>query len=106
VTEFQIIFAIGGIVVPIIVALLLLVNKMHNGRVDALDRREHDNNERHLHNHEKLQKVIAEERRIAEERDTRIFDKLDKATEKISELNANIVGGFVSKEDCGRCKGE
>jgi len=88
---------------PIICALLVIINKMHNGRVDALDKRENENNNRHLENHQRLQTTITEERRIAEERAERIFDKLDKATEKISDLHTDIVSGFVSKDDCGRC---
>lgn len=97
-------YAVAGITVPVILGLGLLVNKMHNGRVDALDKRENENNNRHLANHQRLQDDIADERRIAEERDSKIFEKLDKATDKISDLHASIAGGYVSKEDCGRCK--
>lgn len=94
----------GTLTIAIVVPLLLLVHKMHNGRVDSLDKRESDN-------HKSLQAAIleerrtrTEERRIAEERDERIFDKLDKVTDKLGDLNASMAGNFVSKEDCNRCK--
>jgi len=100
----QIVLTIAGLMLPIICALLVIINKMHNGRVDALDKRENENNNRHLANYERTQASIKEERKIAEERDSKIFDKLDKATEKLSDLHASMAGNFVSKEDCGRCK--
>ena len=100
----EVVIALITIVVPIIIGLLALVNKMHNGRVDALDKRENENNQRHLANHQRLEDQISEERRIAEERDSKIFEKLDKATDKLSDLHASMAGNYVSKEDCGRCK--
>ena len=39
-----------------------------------------------------------------EERDERIFDKLDKTIDKLSDLHASMATNYVSKEDCGRCK--
>jgi len=104
VSTLQVVLAIIGLALPIIAALLVIINKMHNGRVDALDKRENENNQRHLANHQRLEDQITEERRVAEERDAKIFDKLDKATDKISDLHASIAGGYISKEDCGRCK--
>ena len=101
---FEVVLTIIGVILPIVIALLVTINKMHNGRVHALDIREKENNNRHLENHQRLQDSLTEERRISEERDERIFDKLDKATDKISELHASIAGNYVSKDDCGRCK--
>ena len=102
--SFEVVMSIIGLVIPIIISLLVIINKMHNGRVDALDKREADN-------HKALRADLAveraersEERKNAEDRDRRIFDKLDKATDKIADLHASIVGNFVSKDDCGRCK--
>lgn len=97
-------FEFAGVVLPIVGALLLLINSMHNGRVDTLDKRENENNKRHLENHQRVMVTITEERRIAEERAERIFDKLDNAVCKINELHTSIAGNYVSKDDCGRCK--
>jgi fructose 1,6-bisphosphatase len=104
VNTLEIVMAIFGLVIPLVMALLVIINKMHNGRVHALDIREKENNNRHLENYQRLSDIVTEERRISEERDERIFDKLDKATDKISDLATSIAGNYVSKDDCGRCK--
>jgi len=108
-------YAVGGIATPIIIALLLLVNRMHNGRVDAIDKRESQNNQRHLDNykevvekmdakHDAVLAEIKEERRAAENRDELIFSKLDKATETMTAYHTSTIANYVSKDDCGRCK--
>ena len=101
----EVVIALIALVTPIIIGLLALVNKMHNGRVDALDRREHENNNRHLGNHQRLQATVTEERRIQSEVTNEVFKNLRDVTEKLSDLHASIAGNFISKEDCARrCK--
>ena len=100
----QVMMALVAIVVPIIIGLLALVNKMHNGRVNALDDREKENNNRHLDNHQRLQATVTEERRIQANVTDEVFKNLRDVTEKLSDLHASINGNFVSKDDCGRCK--